>query len=103
MKAIKADFRAARVDPPTRTMLEFAEKSTLHPSDTTPADLARLRACGFNDEDILDIVHITAYFNYINRVADSLGVDPEPDEGFEPMEQTTPRRAALLKEFNLTQ
>lgn len=78
-------------------MLEFALKSTLQPSEMTPADLARLRACGFADEDILDIVHITAYFNYINRVADALGVDPEPD--FEPIEKITPRRAALLKVF----
>ena len=63
-------------------------------------DLAVLRAHGFSDEDILDIVHVMAYFNYINRVADSLGVDPEPDCGFEPMEITTPRRAALLRSLD---
>lgn len=78
-------------------MLEFAEKATLHPDRMTPVDLDGLRACGFDDEDILDIVHIMAYFNYINRVADSLGVAGEPDCGFEPMEKCTPQRAALLR------
>lgn len=80
-------------------MLEFAEKCTLHPSEMTPLDLQRLRDCGFCDEDILDIVHITAYFNYINRVADALGVDPEP--GFEPIESCTPKRAQLLRELKV--
>jgi len=77
-------------------MLEFVEKATLRSDEMTPADLARLREHGFSEEDILDIVHIMAYFNYINRVADSLGVDAEPD--FEPMAKTTPRRAKLLSE-----
>ncbi len=78
-------------------MLEFAEKSTRTPSATTPSDLDELRACGFSDEDILDIVHITAYFNYINRVADSLGVDAEPD--FEPLEKICPERYRILRKF----
>ena len=80
-------------------MLEFAEKATRHPGEMTPVDLNALRAHGFSDVDILDIVHIMAYFNYINRVADSLGVEGEPDEGFDPMQATTPHRAALLKGF----
>ncbi|MBI3732240.1 MAG: peroxidase-related enzyme [Chloroflexi bacterium] len=95
VRAIKTDFRTATIDAATRAMLEFAEKSTLHPSSMTPADLDRLRACGFSDKDLLDIVHITAYFNYINRVADAVGIDPESD--FEPVERVTPGRADLLK------
>ena len=43
------------------------------------ADLAPLREAGLTDADILDAVQVIAYFNYINRVADALGVDPEPD------------------------
>ncbi len=78
-------------------MLEFAEKSTRTPSAMTPADLDALRRCGFGDDDILDIVHVTAYFNYINRVADSLGVDSEP--GFEPMERICPERYRTLRQF----
>lgn len=44
-----------------------------------PADLDALRRHGFTDEAIHDAVQVIAYFNYINRVADALGVDLEPD------------------------
>ena len=94
---MKRDFRTAPLDAHTRAMLEYAEKATLRPDCMTAADLDWLRSHGFSDLDILDIVHVMAYFNYINRVADSLGVDGEPDCGFGSMEETTPRRAALLR------
>ena len=42
-----------------------------------PADLDALRAHGFDDRAIHDAVQVIAYFNYINRVADALGVEPE--------------------------
>ena len=77
-------------------MLAYAEKATLHPARMTRDDVDGLRAHGFSDVDILDIVHVMAYFNYINRVADSLGVEGEPDCGFSAIEDTTPHRAALL-------
>jgi hypothetical protein len=38
-----------------------------------------LRLHGLSDADILDAVEVISYFNYINRVADALGVDPEPE------------------------
>ena len=44
----------------------------------TPHDLDSLRAQGLSDEDLVDAVHCIAYFNFINRVLDGLGVDPEP-------------------------
>jgi alkylhydroperoxidase family enzyme len=44
-----------------------------------PQDLATLRKHGLSDRDILDAVEVIAYFNYINRVADALGIDPEPE------------------------
>ena len=97
MQAVKQDFRTAPLDGATRAMLEYAEKATLRPDCMTAADLDVLRSHGFKDVDILDIVHVMAYFNYINRVADSLGVEGEPDSGFGSIEQTTPRRAALLR------
>lgn len=96
MQAIKTDFRAAPIDAATRAMLEYAEKATLNPHAMTPRDLNGLRVHGFSDEDILDIVHVMAYFNYINRVADSLGVAGEP--GFEALEKISPRRARALAE-----
>lgn len=43
----------------------------------TPEDLDGLRAVGFDDGQILEVVHVIGYFNHINRVADALGVDPE--------------------------
>lgn len=45
----------------------------------TQADIQKLRHCGYPDEDIHDIVQIAAYFNYINRVADALGIPPEEE------------------------
>ncbi len=43
-----------------------------------PADLDDLRRCGFDDRAIHDATQVIAYFNYINRIADALGVEPEP-------------------------
>jgi uncharacterized peroxidase-related enzyme len=54
-------------------------KLTREPARVTAADLAPLRRVGLTDRDILDAVQVIAYFNYINRVADALGVDLEPD------------------------
>jgi uncharacterized peroxidase-related enzyme len=61
----------------TYTALVFAEKLTLTPHQMNQADIQKLRQCGYSDVEIHDIVQIAAYFNYINRVADSLGVPPE--------------------------
>ncbi len=44
-----------------------------------PADVETLRLQGLTDRDILDAVQVISYFNYINRVADALGTDPEPE------------------------
>lgn len=44
-------------------------------------DLDALRAEGLSDADLLDAVEVVAYFNYINRIAQALGVDPEPEWG----------------------
>ncbi len=60
-------------------MLDFSVKLTQTPHQMSAEDLAILRGQGFEDPAILEIVHIIAYFNYINRVADALGVDPEPE------------------------
>lgn len=62
-------------------MLDFTARLTTAAYKMTPDDLARLRAVGFDDTAILQITLIAAWFNYINRVADALGVgrpDPEP-------------------------
>lgn len=75
--AVETDWRTADLPKSTQCALEYAEKLTERPSEMTRADVRALRAHGFTDEDIHDIVQITAYFNYINRIADALGVPPE--------------------------
>lgn len=75
------DYRSAPLTAAEREMLDFAVKLTRTPSQMGPADLERLRSHGWDDGAILEIVHIVGYFNYINRVADALGVDPEPEWG----------------------
>ncbi len=59
--------------------MEFAEKITLHPSTLTREDVDHLRTHGFDDRAILEIATVSAYRNYIARVASALGV--EVDEG----------------------
>lgn len=82
---IKRDYRRARLTPRQNALCEFARKVTRAPADVQPADLDALRAYGLTDRDILDTVEVISYFNYINRVADALGIDPEPEmkEAFE--------------------
>ncbi len=58
-------------------MLAYAEKLTLTPSEMTASDVEMLRAAGFSDHDILDIATVTAYYAYVNRIADGLGVQLE--------------------------
>lgn len=58
-------------------ILEFSEKLTRNPEQMDEADVAGLRNEGMSDEEILDLVQLIAYFNYINRIATALGVDPE--------------------------
>lgn len=65
------------MDDATRALLEYTEKLTRTPSACTQADVDELRAVGWDDKAISDAVEICAFFNYINRVADGLGVDPE--------------------------
>ncbi len=60
-------------------LCEYAEKLTRTPAAMTLTDLGKLRAAGLSDRGILDAVEVIAYFNYINRVADGLGVDLEPE------------------------
>ncbi len=59
-------------------------KLTETPSEMTRRDVGSLRDAGLSDEQILEVVEIAAWFNYINRVADGLGVELEPDFGRRP-------------------
>lgn len=59
-------------------MLAYAEKLTLAPATVTREDVDALREAGFSDEDVLHICEVTAYYAYVNRIADGLGVELEP-------------------------
>lgn len=58
-------------------MLVYAIKLTRDPGDMTKADAEALRDAGFDDAAILDICQVTAYYAYVNRLADGLGVELE--------------------------
>ena len=59
-------------------MLEFAELLTRDPASIKKEYVQGLRDVGWKDEDVIDIVHITAWSNYLDRVADGLGIELEP-------------------------
>ncbi len=79
--ALKEDFRTAGLSPGDLAMIEYAEKLTLAPWTVTESDVENLRAHGFDDVAILEIATVSAYRNFIARVANGLGVELE-DEKF---------------------
>jgi len=58
-------------------MLDYVEKLTARPWEVSKADVDALRDAGFSDRDILDICEVAAYYAYVNRIADGLGVTLE--------------------------
>ena len=76
-EALKRDWRTAKLDDRDRAMLTYVEKLTKNPVSIWRDDMDALRAGGFDDTAILQITLIASFFNYINRVADALGVGRE--------------------------
>ncbi len=74
---LKADFRSADVSPKMMAALEFADLLTREPTAVREPHLQALHDAGWSDEEIVDIVHETALFNYINRMTLGLGVEME--------------------------
>jgi uncharacterized peroxidase-related enzyme len=72
--ALRDDYRKAPISEQDRVMLDYVAQVTRDATRVTPEDHARLRAVGFDDRGILQITLIASWFNYINRVADALGV-----------------------------
>ncbi len=68
------------LEPRLSNIVRHAEKLTSAPSAMTESDLGELRAVGLSDRDILDLTLVTAYFNFVNRVAQGLGVEFTPEE-----------------------
>lgn len=73
-----ADWRQAELSNADRAMLTYVEKLTLRPWEMVEGDVLALREAGFGDAAILDINQVTAYYAYVNRLADGLGVELEP-------------------------
>ena len=74
VKAVVEDYPNAPLSPPDRAMLDYVALVTEDATRVSPADHDRLRQAGFDDRGILQITLIASWFNYINRVADALGV-----------------------------
>ncbi|CDM65939.1 hypothetical protein PYK22_01948 [Pyrinomonas methylaliphatogenes] len=74
VEALREDYRRAPITEAERAMCEYVEQLTRDATQITPEFHERLRKVGFNDTAILQITLIAAWFNYINRVADALGV-----------------------------
>ena len=81
--AIERDFRKADITQRDLAMLDYAENLTRDPCNMTKNDFAKLRESGFEDPDILDIVQIISYYNYVNRLGCGLGVELEEYWGSE--------------------
>jgi uncharacterized peroxidase-related enzyme len=75
--ALRRDYRTAPITEQERAMCDYVVKLTKDATQCTPGDLDKLRAVSFDDKGILQITLIASWFNYINRVADALGVGRE--------------------------
>ena len=78
VKALRKDYQTASISEQDRVMLDYVVKLTKDATQCSPADIGALHAVGFDDQGILQITLIAAWFNYINKVADALGVGREP-------------------------
>ena len=74
MAALEDDYTKAPISEQERVMLDYVVQVTRDATRVAPAHHDRLRRVGFDDRAILQITLIAAWFNYINRVADALGV-----------------------------
>lgn len=77
VEQLKVDYTIAKLDEKTMAMLHYAQKLTEQPKSITEADVSILKDKGYSDRAILDVVQITAYFNFVNRLADGLGIQLE--------------------------
>ncbi len=75
--ALKKDYKTAPITEQERVMVDYVVKLTRDATKVWKDDHDRLRAAGFDDKAILQITLIASWFNYINRVADALGVGRE--------------------------
>jgi uncharacterized peroxidase-related enzyme len=74
VEGVKRDYTRLELSPAERAMLDYAVKLTLAPSTVGEEDVQTLRAQGFNDRDILDIIYVICLYNFNDRMADATGI-----------------------------
>jgi uncharacterized peroxidase-related enzyme len=78
-EAVKDDYRTAPLEPRHMALCDWAAKLTSTPAECTREDVDGLREHGWTDEDVVFAAQIIGYFNHLNRLADGLGIDLEPE------------------------
>ena len=86
VSSLREDYPSAPISQQDRVMLDFVIQLTRDATRLTPQDHDKLQAVGFDDTAILQITLIASWFNYINRVADALGVGRGKREDWYPPE-----------------
>ena len=73
------DYREYPLEPRVRALCDFAVQMTKASASPSEADVERVRAAGWSDSGIHDAIQVVSYFNYINRIADAVGTEDEPE------------------------
>ncbi|MHB8604055.1 MAG: peroxidase-related enzyme [Thermoplasmatota archaeon] len=74
---VAVDYTKAKLPPRERAMCDYAVNLTRAPQKTGAKDVEQLRLAGLDDSEVLDVTAVVGYFNYINRIANALGVRPD--------------------------
>ena len=77
VSSLKKDYTQVSMEQKTRGILDYAVKLTQKPVSVLDSDVEQLRNLGCTDQEILDVCQITSYFNFVNRMAEGLGVKLE--------------------------
>lgn len=80
VEAVIDDWRSADLSERERAMLRYAVEVTEAPSAVTEKDMEALRTAGFSEREVLDVNLITSYFNFVNRIAEGVGVEFSEEE-----------------------
>lgn len=79
LNGVLNDYKTAPISEKEKVMLDYAVKLTEKPAAVKKEDLDKLRKFDLSDRDILDLNQVVAYFNYVNRTADGLGIELEAE------------------------
>lgn len=79
VSTLKNNYKLASIDGKTMAMLDYAVKLTEKPTNIKKKDIEILKEYGCTDREILDVCQVTSYFNFVNRMAEGLGVKLETE------------------------